>query len=226
MRESDWIVMGATIILCMINLVYMQLDRISKENSIKKKILACIPENKKKISCFATMFIFNLALALLLSQIYSENSAIFYIKRLCLVAILWPIAAIDYKKYVIPNKLLLLGLGYRVLILFFELFFERETMLSTVMMELIAAVALLVVCFIFLLIMKNSIGAGDIKLIFVMALFLNLTGLISAVMASLIVSFFISVTLLLTKKKTRKDAIPFGPSVLIGTYISIALMGC
>ena len=74
-------------------------------------------------------------------------------------------------------------------------------------------------------IMKGGIGMGDIKLFSVMALFLSIDGLIPAVIFSFIISFFVAIYSLISRKKTKKDAIPFGPSLLIGTYLSIFLCG-
>ena len=42
---------------------------------------------------------------------------------------------------------------------------------------------------------------------------------------SFIISFFVAIYSLISRKKTKKDAIPFGPSLLIGTYLSIFLCG-
>ena len=49
--------------------------------------------------------------------------------------------------------------------------------------------------------------------------------LIFSVFVSLIVSFVISAVLLVTKKKKRRDVIPFAPALMIGTYISVFLTG-
>ena len=72
---------------------------------------------------------------------------------------------------------------------------------------------------------KNGIGFGDMKLFIVMGLMLGLDGIWGAVFLALIVSFLIAAFALITKKKTRKDAIPFGPALVIGTYLSICLSG-
>lgn len=66
---------------------------------------------------------------------------------------------------------------------------------------------------------------GDIKLFCVMAIYLGLEGIWSAIFCSLIVSFVIAVFSLATKRVNRKDNIPFAPAILIGTYLSIFLTG-
>ena len=91
--------------------------------------------------------------------------------------------------------------------------------------EVIAAAGLAAAALLCGLLLKGSIGFGDIKLFIVMGLLLGLEGIWSAIFISLIVSFIISVYLLATKKKSRKDAIPFAPALMIGTYISIIITG-
>ena len=72
---------------------------------------------------------------------------------------------------------------------------------------------------------KNSVGFGDMKLFVVMGLLLGTQGIWSAVFLSLIVSFIAAVFLLATKRKTKKDAIPFGPALVLGTYLAAYLTG-
>jgi prepilin signal peptidase PulO-like enzyme (type II secretory pathway) len=74
-------------------------------------------------------------------------------------------------------------------------------------------------------IIRNSIGFGDMKLFLVMGLLLGTRGIWGAVFLSLIVIFFISVFALITKRKSRKDLIPFGPALVIGTYLAVYLTG-
>jgi len=46
-----------------------------------------------------------------------------------------------------------------------------------------------------------------------------------AVFLALIISFVIAIVVLVTKKKTRKDVIPFGPAIVAGTYLAILVLG-
>ena len=85
--------------------------------------------------------------------------------------------------------------------------------------------ALLLAAFLCTLLMKNSVGAGDMKLFVVMGLLLGMHGIWGAIFASLIVSFVVAIVLLVSKKKTRKDAIPFGPALVVGTFLSVFLTG-
>lgn len=166
-----------------------------------------------------------MVIAVTLQRVYGSNGLIFNIKRICLLTILAPVALIDYREYKIPNRFIIAGLVYRMLIIPFELLYDSENILQTFLSEIIACAALLLAAVLCRLCVKNSIGAGDIKLFAVMGLMLSLKGIWSAIFMSLIVSFFMSVYLLISKKKTRKDKIPFGPALAIGTFLTVFLTG-
>jgi leader peptidase (prepilin peptidase)/N-methyltransferase len=166
-----------------------------------------------------------MGIAASLPLLYADNSFLFNIKRICLLSILCPVAYADYTTLRIPNLLILAGVLFRVIIFAFELFFESAGIWTRVGSELIASAALTAAALLCGLLVKNSIGFGDIKLFIVMGIMLGLDGIWSAVFVSLIISFAVSVVLMISKKKKRGDTIPFAPAIMIGTYISVFLTG-
>ena len=147
------------------------------------------------------------------------------IKLLCLVLILFPAAAVDMRVQKIPNKLILAALILRCLLFVVEFAVSPAGGFVVLKDGLLGAVVIGVFFLLLLLVFKNSIGMGDVKLFAVMGLYQGLWGAVNAVFFSLVVSFFLAIGLLITKKKNRKDTISFGPSILIGTVIAIALAG-
>lgn len=218
----------STAVLCMVSFFLMIRDmsehkemfEVKSEKKENSKLLS----NSTIVYC-SLMFIITVAASFLFCTIYKDNGILMSLKRLALLSLLWPIAFIDYKTYRIPNTFILFGIVCRVIILAFELIFEGQFVWMTLLSEVIAAVALLLAAGLCALCIKNSIGFGDMKLFIVMGLMLSLNGIWSAIFLSLVVSFFISAFLLITKRKTRKDAIPFGPAIVIGTYLSVCLSG-
>ena len=174
-------------------------------------------------SCF--MIVLAIGLSAFIYCFYRDNTFLFTLKRAVLMALLWPIAYTDFTTYRIPNLFVVSGLLARVIVLAAELIFAREGILATILTEMIASLILFLVAALCAVVVKNSIGGGDMKLFLVMGLFLGLQGTWSAMFLSLIVSFVIAIVLLITKKKSRKDVIPFGPALMIGTYLSIFLTG-
>lgn len=147
------------------------------------------------------------------------------VKLLSLVMIMLPIAAIDLRVQKVPNKLLIAALTIRLIIYIVEFIISVPAAFNTLKDNLLGTVVIGAFFLILLLVFKNSIGMGDIKLFAVMGLYQGLWGAINSVFFSLMVSFVLSVVLLITKKKGRKDTISFGPSIFIGTVIGMGLAG-
>lgn len=147
------------------------------------------------------------------------------VKMLSLVMILLPAAAVDLRDQKIPNKLLLAAVAIRIAIYAAEFILSVPAALYTLKDDFLGAAVVGGFFLLLLLIFKNSIGMGDIKLFAVMGLYQGLWGVINSVFFSLVVSFFLSVALLISGKKKRKDTISFGPSIFIGTVIAMGLAG-
>lgn len=165
------------------------------------------------------------AISIAVPHLHPGNSMWTNIKRMILLSLLWPIAYIDFKILRIPNTFIIYGLICRGLIAVFEILFQNPNFVAELISEVVAAGALLLAAGLCVLVVKNGIGFGDIKLFLVMGLLLGMEGIWSAIFLALVVSFFSAVFLLITKKKTRKDAIPFGPALVIGAYLTICLSG-
>ena len=182
------------------------------------------PKGWKQMLYYILVPVSCMCVVLMLLRFYGRDM-IFVVKRLLVVGMLWPVAVFDYREYRIPNKLLLLFLKVRACLLLVEFLVNGRDSLATILVELIAAVGCVVICLVCMLIARGSLGMGDLKLMAVMALYLGIEGTCYAMFLSIFVAFICSVALLVTKKKGRKDAIPFAPFILIGTIISIILSG-
>jgi len=64
-------------------------------------------------------------------------------------------------------------------------------------------------------------GVGDIKLAFLMGLLLGFPYILVALFFSFLIGAIIGVGLILAKRKTMKSEIPFGPSLVAGTYTAL-----
>ena len=211
MHIEDWFMVLAAVILC-VAACYLPVRE--KGNIPKSRMI------------YSGIMILTVAgITLMLQLFYVNNSLIHNIKKVCLLSLLGPIAYTDFTETRIPNIYIILGLIYRGILIPVELLFSREIFLSTILSEVVAASALFLAALLCRICIKNSIGAGDMKLFLVMGLFLGLNGIWSAILLSLIVSFIIAVFLLISKRKTKKDSMAFGPALTIGTFLSIFLTG-
>ena len=135
-----------------------------------------------------------------------------------LTSILLAIAVIDIKEQVIPDSLvisiLILTIIYRVTIylLYGTVFGLYNSILG-------ALLGLLLFVFI-VLVSRGGMGAGDVTLVTAFGFVLGWKNLLVSILLSFIVGAIVSLILLGSGKKTRKDPIPFGPFLIIGFYLS------
>lgn len=164
-------------------------------------------------------------LSILLPGMLPGNTMFDNLKRMLLLAVIWPVAYIDYKTYRIPNAFILLGLAVRAVLLPFEFLMDERRAMYMLISEGVAAGALFAAAMLCAFCAKGSIGFGDIKLFVVIGLFLGTTGSWGAIFTALLISLATVLFLMATKRKGRKDSIPFGPAIVIGTFISVCLTG-
>ena len=225
MEIWDWLPVFVTAVACGISFFAMRkkMDRPAEEGPEKLKNLT---GSAKPVLIYGiVMWALTVGVSIWLVLFYIDNTALFTMKRVCLLSVMWPVALTDLKSYRIPNIFALLGLIYWFIIFGVEFFIDPDQIWSTVLAELVACGVLLLAAFLCKLMIKGSIGLGDIKLLAIMGLMLGTDGIWGAIFMTLVISFFVSVFLLITKKKTRKDTIPFGPALVLGTYLSICLTG-
>lgn len=165
------------------------------------------------------------ALSIALPGMFPDNTVMENLKRILLLAAIWPVAYIDLRTYRIPNAFVLLGLACRAVLLPFELLMDDGTVRYTLISEGVAAAALFLASVLCAVAAKGSIGFGDIKMFVVIGLLLGMDGSWGAVFTALVISLIAAVFLLATKRKGRKDTIPFGPAIVMGTFISVCLTG-
>lgn len=189
------------------------------------KIRDLRPVTKGRIGYLAMVVAAYTALLLVFRNLYGDASLLHQLKLLTLVGILFPVAAADLKQEKIPNRFLLLGLILRGLLFLGELAESLQNALAVLKDTMMGVLVIGGFFLLLLLIFRNSIGMGDVKLFALMGLYQGLWGAFNAVFFSFVVSFVAAVALLATRKKSRKDVIPFGPSVLLGTILAVSLSG-
>ena len=218
-----------TAIGCLVSFLLMLRDMDEQKEALGEENTLQLPEGKNiprsALIYSALCILFTVAVAVFFPKFYPDNSVWVNVKRMVLLAIIWPLAYIDYKTLRIPNLFVIYGLICRAIILACELLIGNPYVWPSLLSEAVAAGALLLAAVLCALVVKNGIGFGDMKLFIVMGLMLGMDGIWGAIFLALIVSFLIAAYVLITKKKTRKDAIPFGPALVIGVYLSICLSG-
>ncbi len=64
-------------------------------------------------------------------------------------------------------------------------------------------------------------GFGDVKLMGALGLYFGLSNIIVITLLSFLIGAILSIVLLATKIKKMDEYIPFGPFIVLGTFISI-----
>ncbi|MCG8403509.1 MAG: prepilin peptidase [Firmicutes bacterium] len=129
------------------------------------------------------------------------------------LAMLVLVSVIDIYHRIIPDEALLAATIIGLPLLFLA---SLDYLISGVIGFFAAGLLLLVIA----AVSRGGMGGGDVKLSAVMGLFLGWQGVAVALFLSFLAGGVISILLLATKIKGRKDAVPFGPYLALGGIIA------
>ena len=144
------------------------------------------------------------------------------IKFIVLTPMLLSAFIIDYRLQIIPNRLNLTIFEVGIIFAFIY-------GLSNVAITINMLLGMLAGGGIFLLITvlggifygKEAMGFGDVKLMGALGLFFGLSNIIIITLVSFLIGAVLSIVLLLYKFKKSNEYIPFGPFIVIATFISM-----
>lgn len=144
----------------------------------------------------------------------------FFIFALLFVALL-AIIPVDYKHYIIPDKLnlfiIVLGIIY---IAIFFLLSQPELAFNHIMGGLLGGSIFLALALISLLILrKEGMGFGDIKLMFGLGLIFGVKGILVLTLIAFSIGAIACIFCIITRIKKVTDYIPFGPYICIASVI-------
>ena len=146
-----------------------------------------------------------------------------FMAYIILTSILILISGIDFKTQILPDGLVLtifiLGIIHKLsLMLIYNIPFG---IINSTLGLLIGGGFLLLVA----IISRGGMGGGDIKLLGVLGFWLGVRYTLLTMFLSFILGGVISAGLMLFKVKRKGEAIPFGPFIALGAYISIVYGG-
>lgn len=216
-------VTGLLLCFCSFALMQRELEPEKAEKMSFGKLL--LPKDYKRFIYLAAMLVLNAALLFMFLAFYRQENVVYIAKRIGLAIFVCGIMPVDLKQNRIPNVFILAIVAWRTLCLLCELIWYREGLSSVLLQEIVGAGIFLALVCLCMLIAKNSIGMGDLKLILVMAACQGLYGLLNSLFVALFIAFFAAIFLLLTRKKGRKDVLPFAPCIMPGLYIAMFLCG-
>lgn len=144
------------------------------------------------------------------------------IKFMILTPMLLSVFVIDYKLQIIPNRL-------NLTIFEVGLIFAFLYGLSNVAITINMLLGMLAGGGIFLLITlvggifygKEAMGFGDVKLMGALGIYFGFSNIIIITLVSFLIGAVLSIILLVSKIKKSNEYIPFGPFIVLATFISI-----
>ena len=143
------------------------------------------------------------------------------IKYMFLSPMLLSVFVIDYKLQIIPNRLNLTMFEIGLIFAFLSGITQNMFFLTDALLGMLAGggIFLLLTLIGGLIAGKEAMGFGDVKFMGALGLFFGLTNIIIISVLSFLIGAIMSIILLVTKKKKKSDYIPFGPFIVLATFI-------
>jgi len=171
-------------------------------NPSTKDFLLCSAEHSRSLECFGFQFL----------------TPLYYFIISCFLIIVF---VYDLKHFIIPDRVIYLAIIITFLYnIFHSLFIIHNSKFLIQSLSSAFGAALF-----FLLIVLVSrgrwMGVGDIKLAFLMGLFLGWPNILVALFLAFFIGAVIGIILMVLKKKNLKSEIPFGPFLVTGTFLAL-----
>lgn len=142
--------------------------------------------------------------------------------RLVLLGTLLTAAAyIDALSHKIPNWIVLCTAAVFAGCTVLDFVLSGTDAVPMALNSVLAAAVFFVVFFLVRLASRGGVGYGDIKMITAAALILGIYGTFSFLLVSHVPAAVAAIALLVSKKATRKDGLPFGPFFYLGYLVTI-----
>ncbi len=146
------------------------------------------------------------------------------LKYMLLLYLFFAAAVVDAHFSIIPNKIIGLGIIFWILLSIFTVLVEHNSIITLLKFSGTGALfggGVLLLCRV---LMKDSMGFGDIKLLTVTGLICGFYKTFNILFYSLFVLFFVGIVLIFIKKVNRHARVPMGPFLLLG-YLTAGLIG-
>ncbi len=176
---------------------------------------------KKRLLCIAAA-VFAAAFALVISLRLTESfpTVMYAVRTVTAATSVFFIAFIDLKLMVIPNKAVLAMLIAVVIMLVTEAIVDFDTFYGEIIWSFIGVVVMGGIFLAVKLISKNGVGMGDVKLVSVLALYLDFSGIVGALFWAMALMIIVGIVLMLLKKAKLKTRLAMAPFVFFGIVLS------
>lgn len=144
------------------------------------------------------------------------------IKFMILTPMLLSAFVIDYRQQIIPNRLNLTMFEIGLIIAFLYGMSNVAITVDMLLGMLVGGGIFLAITLIGSLIYgKEALGFGDVKLMGALGLYFGVSNILAISAMSFLIGAILGIILIVTKIKKSDEYIPFGPFIVIATFISI-----
>lgn len=151
-------------------------------------------------------------------------SKIELIKYIILTPMLLSAFVIDYKLQIIPNRLNLTIFETGLIVTFIEGMYSQSLAINNLLGGIIGAAIFLILTLVGGAIAgKEAMGFGDVKFMGALGLFFGWLNIIEVSVIAFLLAAIISISLIITKIKKTDEYIPFGPFIVIASFIVIII---
>ncbi|QZY56981.1 prepilin peptidase [Crassaminicella profunda] len=148
---------------------------------------------------------------------YRYGYSLEFMEYALLSSLIIVISFIDIDHQIIPDGLIWLGFVFAFIFNIHSFFVNFTNLYNSVLGLLIGGGFFLLIA----LITNGGMGGGDIKLMGMLGFWLRWKWILLIMFLSFVIGAFISVCLIITKQKGRKDMIPFGPFIGFATLMTV-----
>jgi len=148
----------------------------------------------------------------------AEYGIVHLIFTIIFLLILTALCLIDLKHMILPDELTLGGSAFFLI----YSFFNPEVRTVEALLSAFGVTLIFAGIYIFYIKVRKieGLGQGDIKMVFLLGIFLGIQKLIVTILLASVSGLAVGIVIIILKKKDFKYALPFGTFLSIGGYIS------
>ncbi len=136
----------------------------------------------------------------------------YFWKYIIIFSILIVISAIDLENNLIPNRFVLVLLAW---VFLWQLFYPDISHVSAALGFLAGGLSF----FLIAILSRGGMGGGDVKLMAVLGLAAGWPHILMLFLLAFVMGAMVGIGFLISKKKSRKDSVPFGPFLALALYV-------
>lgn len=148
---------------------------------------------------------------------YRYGYSLEFIEYAILSSLIIVISFIDMYHQIIPDGLILFGFVFAFIFNVHSFFMDFTNLYNSIVGLLIGGGFFLLIA----IVTNGAMGGGDIKLMGMLGFWLGWKWILLIMFLSFVIGGIISVGLVISKKKGRKDMIPFGPFIGLATLMTV-----